>query len=210
MRWWWQGQGGDRRTGKSRPDAHTFLPRGGWQPWRRTPATRCVWGRPPQENATRTEAGRQAVGMTQELSLPSPPFTSRQGEIYCPADLLTKKCRSPPSSTRIKSLVTAVADLQQAQEFRTEIRTRPSVLWENRQNRPSDRKVFPSESFFKCGFLHLPTLRKALKALTDISALRDQQQLLLRYVLGCRYPLHQNHIYADLLYWFGAVPPSTE
>ena len=94
----------DRRTGKSRPDAHTFLPRGGWQPWRRTPATRCVWGRPPQENATRTEAGRQAVGMTQELSLPSPPFTSRQGEIYCPADLLTKKCRSPPSSTRIKSL----------------------------------------------------------------------------------------------------------
>lgn len=196
----------DRRTGKSRPDAHTFLPRGGWQPWRRTPATSCVWGRPPQENATRTEAGRQAVGMTQELSLPS----SRQGEIYCPADLLTKKCRSPPSSTGLSHYSLQLLTFNTPRS--SEQRSGQGTLCSGKTDKTGLQtgKYFHEKFFFKCGFLYLPTLRKALKALTDTSAPRDQQQLLLRYVLGCMYPLHQNHVYADLTSLFGAVPPSTE
>ena len=61
----------------------------------------------------------------------------------------------------------------------------------------------------KSSLLHLTILRRVLKPLTKVG-LKDSSDLLLRCVLGCMSPLHQNHIKSDLHPYLFSFSEQTE
>ena len=95
----------------------------------------------------------------------------------------------PSSSARMKSLATAVADLQHTLKGVQRGGQERCTLCSRKKLAKQDFRQIFLRSFYEPCFLHPLTSRKAIKSLMETSLLMTSSNPLLKCVLDCRYPL---------------------
>ena len=119
---------------------------------------------------------------------------------------LLQECHSPPSSTRNKSLATAVLDLQYTLKRIQCGDQKWGTLCSGKVGLTELQVDNFRRKFYEVAFLHISILRKLLKSLTDICSLG----LLLRPMLDCTSPHPPQHRPKSHTHWSSLPLTSSE